>query len=417
MTSLKKNISYLYILVFAQYLVPLITTPYLSRVLGVAQFGNMGVAMALVAYMTMVIDWGFGLSGVQQVAQAADDLPRIREIFWDNFSAKLILTIACLLALGVFALFAPQLGTSVDVLLATSLTMMTSTFGFSWLLQGMERMASFTTSSLIGRLIPVPLVFFLVHKPEDAWIAALIASLSGLLATGVSIYAIAQRVPLLPVRLSWRHGVAAIHDGWHLFLSTGAISVYTTSTIVLLGLLSGQVEAGYFNGADRIKRAAQGAVSPLSTAMFPRINRLIVQDSSGANKAIVQLLVAQGAITFLISLALFYAAPWLTVILLGKAFASAVPTVRWLALTPFLIGLSNVFGINIMLPLGMRQAFMWVTIGGGAVNLALLIPLARIYGAAGAAASTVVTELVVTVVMGVIAFRAMIHRTREPASQ
>lgn len=407
MSALKRNISYLYLLVIAQYMIPLVTTPYLSRVLGVASFGNMGVALALVAYLTLIIDWGFALRGVQEVAQAANDEDEIRRIFWKSFSAKLILTLACLAFLALFLVFSDNLGTRRDVLLATALSVLSSTFGFAWLLQGLESMGTYTTSMLISRILPVPLFFLMIHGPGDAWLVALINSLSGLVATVVSIHAIRRRLDLGRPRLSIRDGLESIKEGWSLFVSTGAMSVYTTTNIVLLGLISGPIEAGYFNGADRLKRAAQAAVSPLSTAMFPRINRLIVKDKSSARKSIFILLLSQGAITLGITLAMLFGSRWITLILLGKGFEPAIPTMRWLSLAPFLIGLSNVFGINMMLPMGMRRAFMVVTMVGGVINTILLIPMAQFYGSSGAAAATVITEAVITIVMGVLAFRGL----------
>ncbi len=402
-----RNIAALYGLQVGQYVVPLLLTPYLARTLGVAQFGALGVAAGIVAYFTMIVDWGFSFTAVQKVAFNRTDLPGLRKLIWDVVLARLLLGIPCSAILVILAILFPTLGSSTGIILATGLGLASSIFSMGWFLQGVERMGTYAWVSLVGRFLSLPLTFFFVRNPDDAWIAAAILSGTGLVSTIAGIIMAARFLPILPVYLSFRDARRQLGDGWHLFLSTGAINLYTTSNIVILGALAGPVAAGYFNGAERIKRVVQGAVAPLSTAMYPRINNMMVHNRDGVWQAMRTMLIVQGGLTLVMSIALLFLARWITLVFLGPAFAGAVPTVQWMAAVPFLVGVSNVLGINMMIPLGMKRSLMWITLLGGAVNLALIVPLSLAYGSAGAAASVVIVEAMVTIIM---AIRLIAHR-------
>lgn len=398
----RSNIAALYGLQIANYAAPLITTPYLARVLGVEQFGVLGIAASVIAYLTIISDWGFSYTATQRVAQNAADPATLREIFWDTFTARMALGAICVVVLLATALLTASTKNFVPVLLGSSVTFVTSLFGVGWFLQGLEKLGSLALLSVAGRLLSLPLTFWLVHTPADAALAAAIPGVTGVAATVLGYIVASRAVPFFPARFDCAGAWRQIRDGWQMFVSTGAISLYTTSNIVVLGALTGAVNAGYLNGAERIRRAAQAASGPLSAAMFPRINNLMAYEPTRVTAAMKKLLLWQGGLSFLLSVAMFVSAPFVTVTFLGADFAPAIPIVQWLSATPFLVGLSNVLGVNIMLPLGMRSHLLAITLIAGPVNLALLTILSLRYGAVGAAMSIVAAELFVTISFGLV---------------
>lgn len=398
------NIVKLYAYQASIYIVPLLTTPYLSRILGLEKFGDLGIATSIVAYMSLIVDWGFNYTATQEAARNAQDPDRLRTLFWDVFTAKVMLGVLSTLVLVGLMICWPSLRAMWPVVAANYLALLSTIFTANWLLQGLERMGVFATVSLAGRLLSLPLTFLLVHEPADVVAASAIQG--GTLAFSAigSMYMASRVLPLLPARWSLKGALHEIGSGWKLFVSTGAISLYTQSNIVILGFVSGSAQAGLFNGAERIRRAVQGLTGPISAAMYPRINNMMVNDRSRVASTMMRMLAAQAALTFLFSLAMFVIAPFGTVAFLGKEYAGAVPVVQWLAATPFLVGVSNVLGINMMLPMGMKSLFSSILLGSGLLNLALLFWLSRHYGAVGAAASVVITETVVVLAMAISLF-------------
>jgi PST family polysaccharide transporter len=256
--------------------------------------------------------------------------------------------------------------------------------------------------TLVARAISVPLIFIFVDSASDALAVAAIQSgvfvISGLVSLGLvwhqSLVSWA-RPALVDIR-------EAARDSWPLFLSVAAISLYTTSNVVVLGFVAGNLAVGQFVAVDKLRQAAQGLITPLSQASYPRVCALMASSPPKAYAFIHRLLLGQGTITLAISLALTIFAGPLVALVLGAKYLGAIPTLRLLAFLPFAIGLSNVFGIQTLLPLGMQRSFRNIVTGSGILNVALLVPLSFVWADKGAAAAVLITEIVVTLAMALV---------------
>lgn len=137
----------------------------------------------------------------------------------------------------------------------------------------------------------------------------------------------------------------------------------------------------------------------LSNAVYPRVSALMYTDRPAALALVRKLMVIQGGATFFGGCALWLVAPSIVSLLMGPAFQPSVTVLRWMAFVPFIVSLSNVFGIQLMLPLGMTKAFGTILIGSAVFNLIALLPLAVVLGATGGAVAMLITETVVTIAM------------------
>lgn len=399
MSVLRRNIASLFLWQLASYVLPLLTFPYLTRVIGPAGFGTLGYALAIIAYGALLTDWGFALSASQEVARHQNDSEHISKIFWNTMLAKLLLALTTLLLLLLAIFLLPSLSEMAPVLLAAWGTVLGSVLTLTWLLQGLECMERFVAAALLGRIVTIPLVFLLVHKPDDVWLAALIQSLGALVSGGVSIWLVARLRIIRWVKPSLAGAREQLLRGWEVFLGTAAVSLYTVSNTVVLGALAGTREVGFFTSADKLKTAAQGLVSPISQAVYPRANALFARSHKEAFVFLRKVLLLQGGFCLAISLGLWLTADWAVPLVLGPGYEEAVDILRWLSPLPFLVGLSNVFGIQVLLGLGLRQAFSRILMLAGGLNMILVFPLAYFWGAKGVAITMVAVELFVTGVM------------------
>lgn len=414
MGSLKKNIFFLYLLQVANYLVPLATLPYLSRVLGVEHFGVNGLAISVIAIMTMITDWGFSLTATQQIAQNANRHDILHSIFWDVLWARVGLGLLSFIGLAGVMIFVPSGRALGPVMLAASIQVLSSMFGVGWFLQGLERMGAYVWVSMFGRVLTVPLTFLFVHSSSDVAAAVAIPGICSLIACGASFHVSARYVALFPVRFNLAGMGGQLRSGAKIFLSTGAINLYTQSNILILSALTGPVQIGLFYGAERIRRAVQSMIGPANTALFPRINNLLSHDRTAAKHMMLRMLFIQGGVTLLTSAAMFVIAPWGVPFLLGPDYIDAVSIVRWLSPLPFIIGVSNVLGLNVMLPLGMKNEFASVVTVSAGVNFVGMLALCPSYGAIGAVWATLVAECFVTGAMALILYRRQ-RRGKHPA--
>ncbi|MFM0414721.1 flippase [Paraburkholderia aromaticivorans] len=384
------------VLQVANMVLPLATLPYLFHVLGPDHFGAYVFAQAMVTYLVLLADYGFNWSATGEIARVQKDRNAVSRIFWKTQVAKTL--VACvglaLLVLGV--LLVPKVNELRGIMFATFPLVIGTVLFPQWLFQGLERMSFVTVSTLSARLLVIPATYLLVHSPEDTWRAALIASMSTVVAGLISLALIA-RMRLISF---WLPGVSdvigAFRDGWHVFMATAAISLYTTTNSVLLGFLAGNVTLGYFGAADKIRNVAQSLIAPLSNTLYPRVNALFAEDIAKAYALVRKALYAMSIIMFAVSVMLWVLAPWIVRIGMGPQYAPVVDVLRWMAFVPWMVALNNVLGLQMMLPLGMKKKFSEILLGSGVFNVALLVPLSIRYGAQGAAASILATEALVT---------------------
>lgn len=392
----------------ANFALPLVTFPYLLRVLGPKQFGLLVFSQAIMAYCVLLTDYGFNLTGTKAIAEHRSDKAMCSRIFWEILVTKSCLAVASFLVVTVLVLLIPQFS-EMAVLIYACFPLVIGTVMFpQWLFQGMERLGFVSLSVILARLATIPLTFSLVHEQSDAWLAALINS-SAPVVSGMIAVAIILRYRLIGrMSVSLPGIMKSLRDGWHVFISSAAISLYTTTNTVVLGLIAGPIQVGYFAAADKIRAAAQSLISPLGNAVYPRVSALMAVDHASAFQLIRRLLLVQGGATFMISVGLFILAPWVVHIAMGSGYERSVDVLRIMAFLPFIIGLSNVFGIQTMLTLGMKRLFSRILIGSGILNLLMLIPLSWSMGSQGAGIAVLITETAVTVVMAVLLFKKKI---------
>jgi PST family polysaccharide transporter len=269
----------------------------------------------------------------------------------------------------------------------------------AWLYRGLERMKLLSALAIFGRAFSAAAIFLFVRGQHDLLLAVIFQSSSSLL-SGLLALVFLPRLSSIeyaqPTRLELMQTFA---DGWHAFLSTSAISIYTFSNTFILGLMTAPAVVGYYAAASKIISAFVGLASPVSQAVYPHIVDLIAKSRVKALEFISRLLIAQGGAMLALSIIVFVFAPIMVRALLGPMFESCVLLVRIMAALPFVIGLSNVFGIQIMMAFDMKRAFSRILVGCSLLNVVILFPSIALAGAAGAACCLLIVECIVTAAM------------------
>ena len=402
MASLKANVASLFLVQLANYAMPLITLPWLTRTLGPDGFGRLSFCTAINAYLVLLCDFGFNLSATRDIAVHSHDKVERSRIFWTTLTAKASLAVLGFGVLQLLVHWVDSLAAERDLLLVGYIAVVGSVLTPTWYFQGTERLPVLSGITIALRAVSVPLTLIWVTTRQDVVTAMAIsaapATLTGMLCLGVLF----RERSIVPAAVSVRGTVRALKGAWHLFLSNAAISLYTTTNTVLLGVVAGSVAVGYYSAAEKLIKAAQGLVNPLSQSFYPRVSRLMQESHEEAFKLLRRLLRLQGGYAFMISLVIFCFAPYITHLLYGQAYETTTDVLRWLSPLPFVIALSNVFGIQTMLPLGMNRTFSHIVLAAGALNVVALYVLASWFGAVGAAEAVLFAEVAVTVTMAVV---------------
>lgn len=392
-----ENLAALYGVQAASYLLPLVTVPYLARVLGPAPLGVVAMAQALALYVTLIVEFGFHLSATREVARGRDDPRRLADLLAWVPGARVVVSLALLPVPLLVARFVGPLADAPGLVWAAYLAGVAQGLAPAWFFQGMERMRQIALMDAGARLCATVGIFLLVRTPRDASLVLWLQAAGGALATAwgfvVAAGEVRMRVP------SPADAWAGLRLGWSMFVYRTAVSLYTAGNAFILGLLVPPSLVGYYAGAEKIVRALQGLLSPLSQTLYPRVSFLARRSRDDAARLALAALAAMSALGSALGLAAFGGAPVLVAVLLGDRFAPAVPVLRLLAAILPLVAASNVLGIQWMLPLGLDRPFTRIIVAAGAVNVGLAVVLAPRGGALGMAAAVVASEVLVTVAM------------------
>lgn len=395
-----ENIASLTGLQFASYILPLITLPYLTYVLGPDKFGLTQYAISLITYFQMFTDYGFNLSATRELAIVREDSSKVSEIFNSVMFIKIMLCALSFLILLAIVLFIPKFGIDADVYILTFGIVVGNVLFPTWLFQGMEYMKYTSILNIIGKLIFTVLIFVMIHQASDYILVPVINSFGYLVVGVLGIYVALTRFDIqlsVPSLKSIKHH---LNEGWHVFLSTIAINMYTTTNTFLLGLLTNNTLVGYYSIAEKFITAANGLFSPISQALYPYISRTVHNEDKTSNiiriRKLTKLAAMLGAI---FSLGLFIFADPLISILFGPEYASSIVILRILSIIPFMVSLSNIFGIQTMLTFNYKKDFTKIVFMGGVIDIILGIILITLFKEIGIAISFAVTETFITVAM------------------
>ena len=394
-----KNIVSLSFLQVSNYIFPLITLPYLVRVLGPEKYGLVNFAIAFTAYFNIITDFGFNLSVTREISLNRTNQKRISSIVSTILFIKLILLAICFSIFFILIILIPFFNKYFSLYLLAFTIVMGNSFIPLWFFQGIEDMKYITYFNFAGKFFYTILIFVLIQNSHDFF---KYIGLNGILMLSISILSILFIFIKFKIRLIFPNKNEVLHQinkSKHIFFSNIGISLYTNSTTFILGLLTSNNIVGYFVAADKIRIAIQSIYSPVSQAIYPRLASLF---NSSKAKAVDLLRRISSWVILLggsVGILILIFSKEIIILILGNEYLSSIPVLRIMAFLPMVIAVSNLGGIQVMLNIGMKQTFMKIILTAAVLNLVLLFVFIPFYNANGAAFSMLITEIFVTVII------------------
>lgn len=397
-----ENIFSLFAIRGFEYIVSFLTFPYLVRTIGISYFGSIAFAQGIITYFTLFTDYGFNMTGPRDIAKH-DSKEERGEVFASIFGAKVLLLIISLIPLFILLFYVEEFTTYSPLLFSiVFISVIGNVISPVWFFQGIQQMRYITFVNTIARIVTALGIFIIVRTQDDYLWAAFLQSVPGLIAGLVSWYLIWKKFPEACCLPTWIGVEKALKDGWDIFASSIAINLYTASNTVFLGMLTNSTVVGYFSSAQKIINAVQNGLAPVTQAIYPHISKMIEQDKNGALSFIRKIMKLYCGGNLLISLILLIFAAPIIHILMGNTYEESILMLRLLAFLPFIISLSQIFGIQTMLPYGMNKEFSRIIIASAIVNTVLVFPLIFFAGGSGVCISMLCTETFVTLTMAYV---------------
>lgn len=383
----------------AEYIISFITLPYLLRILGPEKFGAIAFAQTIITYGNLLVDYGFNLTAPRDIARCdKNDVPKHFAAF---YGAKLVLLVPILLfGTLLIVLFREYL----DILLM--LCVLPSLIGNVifpvWYFQGIQEMRFITIFNLIARTASVIAIFAFVTSQSDYRLAAFLQSVTPIVAGLISLMVLHHKSPEIFLIPFWCDIKEKFREGWDIFLSTVFISLYTNSNVFILGIMTNDTVVGYYSAANKLIMAVNGVMGPISSAIFPHISALYKESREQAISFLHKIVRYIGGASFLVSLATFLLAEPIVHIIMGDSYEESILILRILSFFPFVVSLSNIFGVQTMVTFGMQNIFSRILMLSAIFNFALIFPLIYFGQGVGLSITVMLVETFVTVTMYLI---------------
>jgi O-antigen/teichoic acid export membrane protein len=395
--KLIKNYLYNTIYQVLVLIAPLITAPYVSRILGATGIGIYSYSQSIATYFVLVGAVGTTLYGQREIAFVQNDPKRRTEVFWE---IELFRIAAVLLCTMIYVLFFCSSGEYVAVYRVLFLEVLATAFDISWFFMGMENFQITVIRNTIIKLVGIVLVFILVKSPTDVPLYAACITFPILIGNvslwfSLNKYLVSSDIPFKRIINRIKRHIKPI---MLLFIPQVATEVYLVLDKTMIGLLGSDIEqVGYYTQAQKIVKIVLRVVTSLGTVMLPAMASAF---SRGEIEKIQKNVKLALQFTFMLSFALAFGlsaiASRFVPIFFGKGYDEVVPLIIVIAPILVIIGTSNVLGKQYLLPTMRQGAYTASVVVGAVVNFILNIILIPHYDALGASVATVAAEFAVT---------------------
>lgn len=382
------------ILTMSQFLFPLITFPYISRILLPTGTGKVSFATSVVSYFALFAQLGIPTYGIRACAKVRDDRKALERTVQELFLINLIMSILAYIVLFLAIAFVPRMRQEKTLFLIVGLTILFNAIGMEWLYKALEQYTYITVRSIIFKLIAVVAMFVLVHEQKDYVIYGGISILAASASNVFNFFHAHKYVSIKPVgSYNFRQHLKPIVI---FFAMSCAATIYTNLDTVMLGFMTSDAEVGYYNAAVKIKSILVSVVTSLGVVLLPRASYYVEHKLMDEFYRITQ-----KAINFVFLIAVPLTVYFILFakegifFLSGSEYASSILPMQVIMLTVFFIGLTNIMGIQMLIPLGKEKMVLYSEIAGAIADLILNTLLIPIMASTGAAIGTVVAEGVV----------------------
>ncbi|WP_439128205.1 oligosaccharide flippase family protein [Polaribacter sp.] len=384
-----RNYFFLLIIQFTNIVLPLITFPYLVRVLGAKNYGIVMMAHSLAIFLGIIVDFGFNISATREVSLLKGDKELLSK-FYSN--VILIKTFLVLISFGILLFivsFVYKFNVNKEVYLYSFGIVLGQALFPTWFFQGIEKMKIITFINLLSKIIFTALIFIFIRQENDFLLAPIFNSLgfiiSGFLGLLISFKYVNVSKP------NFQKIIQIIKESFSLFSSNVFVSLYTTLNTLILGLFTSELLAGVYVSMEKLIVAIKSLYSPLYQAIFPNIsNKKNIEIIKYVKRLIVPVLLSGVAIMLFV---IVFAENILEFVFDNELITSYYFILQILASIAVFSSL-NMLYVTLLLPaLKKYNKRLKLLVLAGIVNIIIVIPLIKLYSIKGVAISASFTEL------------------------
>lgn len=394
--SVKYNFVMNFILTASNFIFPLLTFPYVSRILHAAGNGKVNFAASVANYFLMVASLGIPTYGVRACAKVRDNKEKLSKTVQEILIINLIATVLVTATYVVCVFTIPRFSQDKTLFLIEGVNIVLNMFGANWLYQALEQYDYITARSILFKAISVVLMFLLVHQESDYRIYAATTVLA---AVGSNVMNFIRLRRYISFKKTGTYNLKQhLKPIFVLFAQSATVSIYTNLDTVMLGFMKGDVAVGLYTAAVKIKNVLLSIVASLGNVMLPRMSYFVNKhDKNEFNHLLRMALNAEVFMAFPLVAFFVLEASDSLVFIAGAEYIDAVATMQIINLAIIPNGLTGVIGTQTLTSLNRENQVLYSVIVGAVSDFLLNLIMIPLWGSAGAALATTIAEYLVLI--------------------
>jgi O-antigen/teichoic acid export membrane protein len=392
------------------YIFPLITLPYITRLFGPNNFGVINFAASIIFYLNLIVQYGFDLSATRSIAHNRENLSIVNEIFINVIVVKFFLFIVSTIIFFVLLLSVVQINTNFILFLFTYISLIANVIFPAWFLQGMEHLVELSIFNFFIKLIFTILVFIVLTDRSDFIYYPLILSVSQIFVAFISFVWVVRKFNLHFFYPSIKDIFKHLREGLTIFISALVTNVYTQVNIILIGFLSSQNDLGIFVAAQKIILIILAIIIyPLEKIFYPKIAHMFIYSPKEVMFTVKRLLLYVILTMSAVALSIYFFSGIIISVLYGSRYLEAIRILKLLTPCLVLSATNSVLTVQILLHIHKDKYYLFLTVFGALLSIVLNYYFISLFNITGAALTWAIVEFLICVITIYIIYKSGIR--------
>lgn len=397
---LTKNVFSLTIVQIATYVLPLISVPVISRIIGPEKYGIINFSAAFVVYFTLLIGYTFDFTATRKIAKDSENENLRNNVFSEVFYTQCILFLFSTITFIILLVTVQELKENRTIIILSYLICISTLFTQNWLFQAMQDLSKVAVFNVISRILFTVTILITVRREGDyIWQPFLIGIIQIIIALCSFIWAY-KKYKIKLIKISLTRCFKVLWEERMIFFSLVFVNLYTSTNTLILGLNQNAEQVGYYTAGQRLIIISQSVLAiPLTQAFFPYIGKAFGESREKGIDIVQKLTPLVVIILGATSIAMTIFGPWMIRLFYGEKFEPAIIVFQIQSTIPLIVALSNILGIQIMMNLGMDKQFFKITASAGVASIFLNFLTVKRWGYLASTYNWMFTEVFILFLM------------------
>lgn len=387
-----KNLTALGLVQITNYVLPLLTLPYLTRVLGIENFGLFSFGLAILLYFVIIPDFGFNITTTRKISQAKENHSLLNVIITNTLVAKTFLLLIAFAILIILIVLIPFFEQQQQLFLLGFSIVFAQTYFPMWFFQGIEKLKFITLLNLFSRITLTVLIFFFIKKPED-YVYVIPTYAAGMFVSSVAgIWLMFSKFNVRLKFNQWRESITEVEEGFPMFISSLATTTYNNVGILLMGTFTSPLHAGYYAVADKVLHIFRQLMVVIGQALYPTFYRVQEQGKEKLKILVRKISIPLFIFTAICCLIMFLFPSLIVIVLTGEDLEEIKRLIQFASLLP-LIMLANAMFNQILLAYNEIRISMFIVLIYSIISFLIGLVAVQFYGSIGMLITLIIIEL------------------------